>query len=70
MTTSYHFISKPTIELLHVATQESQHDAYDGGKDWEVVHRYQLRDVQYYDMLEATALQADTIQDLTQQLQV
>jgi hypothetical protein len=68
--TSNHFIPQPTIELLHVVTQESQHDAYDGSKDLEVVHRFQLGDVQRYDMLEATALQVDTIQDLTQQLQV
>jgi hypothetical protein len=69
ISTSYHSILQPTIELLHVVTQESQHDAYDSSKDWEVVYRFQLRDVQCYNMLEATALQADAVQDLTQQLQ-
>jgi hypothetical protein len=35
-----------------------------------VVHRFQFRDVQHYDMLEAAALWTDAVQDLTQQLQV
>lgn len=53
---AYHFMLQPTIELLHVVMQESQQDAHDSSKDWEVVHRFQFRDVQHYDMLEAAAL--------------
>jgi hypothetical protein len=49
--------------------QESQQDAHDSSKDWEVVHWFQVRDVQHYNVLEAAGLRAHTVQDLTQQLQ-
>jgi len=48
--------------------QESQHDAHYSSQDREVVHCFQVGYVEHHNMLEATSLRADTIQDLTQQL--